>query len=41
MNKSASKHLVLLLDGKTPMATFEESIILAQQKFIGHFTPAA
>jgi len=27
--------------GKTPMATFKESIILAQQKFIGHFTPAA
>jgi hypothetical protein len=27
--------------GKTPMATFNESIILAQQKFIGHFTPAA
>jgi len=27
--------------GKTPMATFKESIILAQQKFIGHFPPAA
>ena len=28
-------------NGKTPMETFKESIILARQKMIGHVPPAA